>query len=56
MAHDIAERHARGQAGTEDMRQAMIHFRTLFDELIDERAPASSRADDTEYPSGAVTA
>jgi uncharacterized iron-regulated membrane protein len=31
--HDIALRHARGEAGTEDLRQAMIHYRDLFDEL-----------------------
>ena len=52
---EIAVRHREGHADTEDLRQAMIHFRTLFDELIDERAP-TSRTDDTEYPSGAVTA
>jgi hypothetical protein len=34
-AHDMALRHARGEASTEDMRQAMIHYRTLFDELVD---------------------
>jgi hypothetical protein len=27
-------------AGTEDMRQAMVHYRTLFEELIDAREPA----------------
>jgi uncharacterized membrane protein len=32
-AHDIVERHGRGEASTEDMRQAMIHYRTLFEEL-----------------------
>ncbi|MDB5478965.1 MAG: hypothetical protein JWO83_18 [Caulobacteraceae bacterium] len=32
-AHEIALRHGRGQASTEDLRQAMVHFRTLFDEL-----------------------
>src|SRR3984893_4315876 len=31
-AHDIAIRQTRGQASTEDLRQAMIHYRTLFDE------------------------
>ena len=36
-AHEIALRHGRGQATTEDLRQAMIHFRTLFDELTDDR-------------------
>lgn len=34
--HDIAVRHAQGQASTEDMRQAMIHYRTLFGELAGE--------------------
>jgi hypothetical protein len=33
-AHEIAIRQMRGQAGTEDLRQAMIHFRTLFEELV----------------------
>ena len=32
--HDIAVRQRRGEAGTEDLRQAMIHYRTLFDELV----------------------
>ena len=32
-AHDIALRHERGEAGTEDLRQAMIHYRALFEEL-----------------------
>lgn len=31
----IAQRHSRGQAGTEDLRQAMVYYRTLFDELLD---------------------
>jgi len=35
-AHDIAARHARGEASTEDLRQAMIHYRSLFDELVHE--------------------
>jgi hypothetical protein len=35
-AHDIALRHARGEAGTEDLRQAMIHYRALFDDLVNE--------------------
>lgn len=32
--HDIALKHERGDAGTEDLRQAMIHYRALFDELV----------------------
>jgi len=35
-AHDIALRHERGEAGTEDLRQAMIHYRALFDDLVNE--------------------
>ncbi len=33
-AHDIAGRSARAQADTEDLRQAMVHYRALFDDLI----------------------
>jgi hypothetical protein len=36
-AHEIALGHAQGKAGTEDLRQAMIHYRTLFEELVGER-------------------
>jgi hypothetical protein len=35
-AHEIALRQARGQASTEELRQAMVHYRTLFEELISE--------------------
>jgi hypothetical protein len=31
---DIVERHERGAASTEDLRQAMVHFRAVFDELV----------------------
>jgi hypothetical protein len=41
-AHEIAIRQTRGQASTEDLRQAMIHYRTLFDELVAE--PELARA------------
>jgi hypothetical protein len=43
-AHEIAVRHARGQASTEDLRQAMIHYRTLFDELVGEPEMARVKA------------
>ncbi|HMC61161.1 MAG TPA: hypothetical protein VKJ01_18365 [Candidatus Solibacter sp.] len=33
-AHEIALRQTRGQANTEDLRQAMIHYRSLFEELV----------------------
>jgi len=47
LARDIVQRHARGDAGTEDMRQAMIHYRTLFEDLVGEAARAE-RAAETE--------
>jgi FtsZ-interacting cell division protein ZipA len=34
-ARVIAARHRQGQATTEDLRQAMIHYRSLFDELLE---------------------
>lgn len=40
--HDIALRHQRGEANTEDLRQAMIHYRALFDELTAEPARAKA--------------
>ena len=36
-AHDIVLRHTDGHATTEELRQAMVHYRSLFDELL---APA----------------
>jgi hypothetical protein len=43
-AHEIVLRHAQGQASTEDLRQAMIHYRTLFVELVGEPEMASAKA------------
>lgn len=39
--HEIAVRHEHGEASTEDLRQAMIHYRALFDNLVGATAPAS---------------
>jgi len=39
-AHQSALLQTRGQANTEDLRQAMIHYRTLFEELVGEPEPA----------------
>jgi hypothetical protein len=33
-AHEIALRLGKGDANTEDLRTAMIHYRSLFDELV----------------------
>ena len=35
-AHAIALRHREGKATTEDMRQAMLHYRALFEEVVSE--------------------
>lgn len=46
--HEIALRHSQGKANTEDMRQAMIHYRALFTDLVGEpemaRVATSARA------------
>ena len=34
-AVDIAKRHRRGEATTEDLRQAMVYYRKLFDDLLE---------------------
>ncbi len=36
-AHDAAARHSRGQADTEDLRNALVHYRWLFEELLEDR-------------------
>jgi hypothetical protein len=41
LAHESALRQTKGQASTEDLRMAMIHYRTLFEELVGE--PAAMR-------------
>jgi hypothetical protein len=35
LAHEISERQASGHAGTEDLRQAVIYYRDLFDDLLE---------------------
>ena len=42
-AHEIAVRQTRGQANTEELRQAMIHYRTLFEELVSQPELASAK-------------
>ena len=37
-AHDVALKHARGEASTEDLRKAMIDYRALVDDLVGEPA------------------
>jgi hypothetical protein len=35
-AHAIAQRHSTGEASTEDLRKAMVHYRSLFEELLED--------------------
>jgi FtsZ-interacting cell division protein ZipA len=43
-AHAIALRHDRGEASTEDLRKAMVHYRTLFEELLGDAYPQRKEA------------
>jgi hypothetical protein len=44
-AHGISQRATEGGADTEDLRQAMVHFRALFQELLEseERQSTTTR-------------
>lgn len=44
--HRLANASARGDGTTEDLRQAMRHYRALFEELVDETADAPLARDD----------
>lgn len=44
MGHAIALRQQQNQATTEELRQGMIHYRALFDELVGEPEQPSARA------------
>jgi hypothetical protein len=43
-AHGIYEQHQNNGAGTEDLRQAFVHYRALFDELLGTRETAGREA------------
>jgi hypothetical protein len=53
--HEIALRHLKAQATTEDLRRAMIHYRALFADLVGVPATAAGRsaaaAAGADYPS-----
>ena len=42
-AHEISDLNDRKQASTEQLRQAMVHYRSLFTELLDDGASGGSR-------------
>ncbi len=41
-AHAIAQSDARGEADTEQMRQAVVHYRALFSELLEVEQPETA--------------
>ena len=45
-AHRIAARNLDGNATTEDLRQAMVHYRSLFQDLLQTAPSASTQAPD----------
>lgn len=42
-ARDVAERHRRRAATTEDLRKAMVYYRALFEDLLEDREHAADR-------------
>lgn len=44
-AHGISIAHERDKASTEDLRQAMVHYRSLFDELLESREPTGAKSE-----------
>jgi hypothetical protein len=51
-AQGIALRDKRGEADTEELRKAVVHYRALFDELLEVGVvkPAATRANELEVP------
>jgi hypothetical protein len=49
VAHDIARRGRDGEVDTETMRQAVIHYRALFSELLEVEEPRPAHQADTTH-------
>lgn len=45
-AREIADQHSRGAASTEDLRQAMVHYRALFHDLLETGAAGVAPRDE----------
>jgi len=43
-AHQIALQNSRGDADTEELRQALVHYRALFEDLLETETPAHTEA------------
>src|SRR5262249_52847827 len=55
--HRLAELSAKGDESTENLRQAMVHYRVLFEELVEAAADAPTpRARDGAHTDGGVSA
>lgn len=53
-AREIAERHRRGEATTEDLRRAMVYYRELFEDLLDRGDQPKRRAAELVVERGVV--
>ncbi|MET8159575.1 hypothetical protein ABZT47_24665 [Sphaerisporangium sp. NPDC005289] len=49
-AHEISSRAARREASTEELRQAMVHYRALFQELLEDAADIGAERREAEDP------
>lgn len=49
-AHELAEQRARGRQATEELRQAMIHYRALFEDLMNLGVPRELHAPNSHAP------
>jgi len=47
-AHDIAQRNRRGGGDTEELRQAMVHYRALFTDLLEIETTDTTQTPHTE--------
>src|SRR5215218_5203085 len=45
-AHAIAAANDRSEASTEDLRQALVHYRSLFEEMLEDRNPDRSTTEE----------
>jgi FtsZ-interacting cell division protein ZipA len=54
-AHAISESAAAGQASTEDLRQAMVHYRALFSDLLGQPQDGEARAASGPGPRAAAS-
>ncbi|MEG3637073.1 hypothetical protein [Micromonospora palythoicola] len=52
-AHEIHLRNSRGEASTEDLRQAVVHYRALFSDLLGEESPVAAGMPEQRHPDAA---